>query len=40
MRESSDGMREILFRGKTETGKWVYGSLIQDDKGYCCILED
>ena len=32
-------MREILFRGKTSQGKWVYGSLIQADE-YCCILED
>lgn len=31
-------MKEILFRGKTETGKWVYGSLILAGS-YCCILE-
>lgn len=31
-------MREILFRGRTETGRWVYGSLILTDT-YCCILE-
>lgn len=31
-------MREILFRGKTESGKWVYGSLILADN-YCCILQ-
>ena len=31
MREGSDDMREILFRGKTETGKWVYGNLIIQD---------
>lgn len=31
-------MREILFRGKTDSGKWVYGSLIMADD-YCCILE-
>lgn len=32
-------MREILFRGKTESGKWVEGSLILA-KNYCCILQD
>ena len=31
-------MREILFRGKTQNGRWVYGSLIKADD-YCCILE-
>jgi uncharacterized phage protein (TIGR01671 family) len=31
-------MKNILFRGKTEYGKWVYGSLILAGK-YCCILE-
>lgn len=31
-------MREILFRGKTKTGRWVYGSLILAGS-YCCILE-
>lgn len=31
-------MREILFRGKTVHGKWVYGSLISAGS-YCCILE-
>lgn len=31
-------MREILFRGKTESGEWVYGSLISAGS-YCCILE-
>lgn len=31
-------MREILFRGKTENDKWVYGSLIVAGD-YCCILE-
>ena len=31
-------MREILFRGKTELGKWVYGSLIHAGD-YCSILE-
>lgn len=24
-------MREILFRGKTKDGEWVYGDLLQDD---------
>lgn len=32
-------MREILFRGKTYTGRWAYGSLILAGE-YCCILED
>lgn len=31
-------MREILFRGKTTYGEWVYGSLILADN-YCCILQ-
>lgn len=31
-------MREILFRGKTGAGNWVYGSLILAGR-YCCILE-
>ena len=31
-------MREILFRGKTNKGEWVQGSLILADN-YCCILE-
>lgn len=31
-------MREILFRGKTKTGEWVYGSLVSTGS-YCCILE-
>ena len=31
-------MREILFRGKTKSGYWVYGSLIKTSD-YCCILE-
>lgn len=31
-------MREILFRGKTKFGEWVYGSLILADN-YCCILQ-
>lgn len=30
--------REILFRGKTESGRWAYGSLISAGT-YCCILE-
>lgn len=32
-------MREILFRGKSRYGAWVYGSLIKAGE-YCCILED
>lgn len=32
-------MREILFRGKTPYGRWVYGSLIHAGD-YCCILEN
>ena len=31
-------MREILFRGKTKCGMWVYGSLILAGS-FCCILE-
>ena len=31
-------MKEILFRAKTTSGKWVYGSLILAGS-YCCILE-
>lgn len=31
-------MKEILFRGKENTGNWVYGSLILAGT-YCCILE-
>lgn len=28
------------FRGKTlNGGQWVYGSLLQDDYGNCCIVE-
>lgn len=30
--------RTYIFRGKTDSGKWVYGSLIMADD-YCCILE-
>lgn len=32
-------MRDILFRGKSEDGRWVYGSLIKTGK-FCCILQD
>lgn len=32
-------MREILFRGKTCSGRWAEGSLIRAGD-YCCILED
>lgn len=32
-------MRNYLFRGKTESGTWVYGSLIKVGN-YCCILEE
>lgn len=32
--------REINFRGRTlNGGQWVYGSLLQDDYGNCCIVE-
>ena len=31
-------MRNILYRGKTKTGRWAYGSLILAGS-YCCILE-
>lgn len=31
-------MRDIIFRGKASSGRWVYGSLIYADD-YCCILE-
>lgn len=31
-------MKQILFRGKTESGRWAYGSLILAES-YCCILE-
>lgn len=36
--ERSIRLKNILFRGKTKSGKWVYGSLIVAGK-YCCILE-
>lgn len=32
-------MRDILFRGKTRYGAWVYGSLIHVGE-FCCILEE
>lgn len=32
-------MRDYLFRGKTSTGVWVYGSLVQA-KNFCCIMEE
>lgn len=32
-------MREILFRGKTRYGSWVYGSMIHVGE-FCCILEE
>lgn len=32
-------MRDILFRGKTDAGRWVYGSLVKTGK-FCCILQD
>lgn len=32
-------MREILFRGYTRYGAWVYGSLIKIGD-YCCILQE
>ena len=31
-------MRDILFRGKTVSGRWAEGSLIRAGD-YCCILE-
>ena len=31
-------MKEYLFRGKDEYGKWVYGNLIHAGD-YCCILQ-
>lgn len=31
-------MRDYLFRGKTDAGKWVYGSLIHVGD-FCCILQ-
>ena len=35
-------MREIVFRGKRTAWPhgWVYGSLILDDEGFCCILDN
>ena len=31
-------MREIKFRGKRiSNGEWLYGDLMQDDIGMCCI---
>ena len=32
-------MREILFRGKSENGKWIEGCLIHAEK-YTCILQN
>lgn len=32
-------MRDYSFRGKTENGVWVYGSLIKKGK-FCCILDN
>lgn len=32
-------MRDYLFRGKTSTGVWVYGSLI-NVPSFCCIMEE
>lgn len=32
-------MREYIFRGKTDRGTWVYGSLIKVSN-YCCILQE
>lgn len=34
-------MREILFRGKTDKGEWVYGDLLHPDLyGNGCAIED
>jgi uncharacterized phage protein (TIGR01671 family) len=32
-------MREILFRGKTEQGEWVYGDLIQAMNTYIMVSD-
>lgn len=34
-----DNARKYIFRGRTDGGRWVYGSLIEAFD-YCCILED
>ena len=31
-------MREILFRGKTSNGEWIYGDLLHYDSGEIAIL--
>lgn len=31
-------MREILFRGKTKTGKWAYGDLLQATEDKACLI--
>lgn len=32
-------MRDIIFRGKSDRGPWVYGSLIKTGT-FCCVLEE
>ena len=33
-------MREILFKAKTEGGRWIYGDLIHYESGEIAIVED
>ena len=33
-------MRKYLFRGKTDAGFWVYGSLVQVNDFYCILGDD
>lgn len=32
-------MRDYIFRGKNESGEWVYGSLVCA-QGFCCIMQE
>lgn len=32
-------MRDYIFRGRDESGKWVYGSLVKT-KDFCCIMQE